>query len=53
MAEAPQPEPPQAWLARWKGRARQLKREVFALYLAVRDPRCPWYARLFAGMVGA
>lgn len=53
MAEAPQPEPPQAWLARWKGRARQLKREVFALYLAVRDPRCPWYARLFAGMVVA
>ncbi len=40
-------------LNRWKGRARRLKREVFALYLAVRDPRCPWYARLFAGLVVA
>ena len=43
----------ESWLARWKGRARALKREVYALYLAVRDPRCPWYARLFAGAVVA
>lgn len=53
MAEAPQAGRPASWLARWKGRARALKREVYALYLAVRDPRCPWYARLFAGMVVA
>ena len=32
----------------WKARARRLKAEVFALYLAYRDPRVPWYARLFA-----
>lgn len=43
----------QTWLARWQGRARALKREVYALYLAVRDPRCPWYAKVFAGLVVA
>jgi len=32
----------------WKQRARQLKTETYALYLAYRDPRVPWYARLFA-----
>jgi uncharacterized membrane protein YkvA (DUF1232 family) len=30
----------------WKERARLLKGEVFALYLAYRDPRVPWHARL-------
>ncbi len=35
----------------WKRRARQLKREVYALYLAYRDPRVPWYARVFAACV--
>jgi uncharacterized membrane protein YkvA (DUF1232 family) len=28
-----------------KSRARALKTEVHALYLAARDPRTPWYAR--------
>ena len=32
----------------WKQRARRLKTETYALYLAYRDPRVPWYARLFA-----
>jgi uncharacterized membrane protein YkvA (DUF1232 family) len=32
----------------WQNWARQLKRETYALYLAYRDPRVPWYARLFA-----
>jgi uncharacterized membrane protein YkvA (DUF1232 family) len=32
----------------WKKRARQLKQETYAVYLAYRDPRTPWYARLFA-----
>ena len=41
------------WLARWKDRARRLKREVYALYLAYRDPRVPWYARAFAAVVVA
>ena len=32
--------------------ARRLKTETLALYLAVRDPRTPWYARLVvAGIV--
>jgi uncharacterized membrane protein YkvA (DUF1232 family) len=33
---------------RWKDRARQLKLETYALYLACRDPRTPWYARVVA-----
>ena len=37
----------------WKHRARQLKVETFAIYLAFRDPRVPWYARLFAAGVVA
>ena len=35
----------------WKSRVRQLKRETYALYLVYRDPRTPWYARLFAACV--
>ncbi len=38
---------------KWKQRARQLKIEVYALYLAYRDPRVPWYARIFAAGVAA
>jgi len=37
----------------WKQRARQLKIETYAIYLAYRDPRVPWYARLFAAGVVA
>jgi uncharacterized membrane protein YkvA (DUF1232 family) len=37
----------------WKHRARQLKVETYAIYLAYRDPRVPWYARLFAAGVVA
>jgi uncharacterized membrane protein YkvA (DUF1232 family) len=46
-------EPKQATrlLARWKQRARQLKTETYALYLAYRDPRTPWYARVFAACI--
>jgi uncharacterized membrane protein YkvA (DUF1232 family) len=35
-------------LERW---ARRLKVEIYALYLAYRDPRVPWYARAFAALV--
>ena len=36
----------------WAGRARRLKVELFALYLAARHPRTPWYAKLVvAGFV--
>jgi uncharacterized membrane protein YkvA (DUF1232 family) len=41
-----------AILAELKQRARHLKAETFALYLAARDPRTPWYAKLLvAGIV--
>jgi len=36
------------FMERWKQRARHLKREVYALYLACKDPRVPWYARVLA-----
>jgi len=32
-------------LEQLKTRARALKKEVFAVYLAARDPRTPWYAK--------
>jgi uncharacterized membrane protein YkvA (DUF1232 family) len=39
-------------MARWRERTRRLRREVYALYLACRDPRVPWYAKaLAAGLV--
>lgn len=37
----------------WKRRARQLKTETYALYLASKDPRVPWYAKLIAVGVAA
>jgi uncharacterized membrane protein YkvA (DUF1232 family) len=36
-----------------KTRARKLKRETHVLYLAMRDPRTPWYARAIAAAVVA
>jgi uncharacterized membrane protein YkvA (DUF1232 family) len=39
-------------LAEFKQRARRLRAEPFALYLAARHPGTPWYAKLFvAGIV--
>jgi uncharacterized membrane protein YkvA (DUF1232 family) len=39
-------------LEKFNQRARHLKAETFALYLAARDPRTPWYAKLLvAGIV--
>jgi uncharacterized membrane protein YkvA (DUF1232 family) len=35
-------------LARIKDWARSLKRDSHAVYLAARDPRVPWYAKLLA-----
>jgi|ERR1700750_2525071 uncharacterized membrane protein YkvA (DUF1232 family) len=35
-------------LARIKDWARRLKRDSHAVYLAARDPRVPWYAKLLA-----
>jgi len=39
--------------ARWLEAASRLRQEVYALYLAYRDPRTPWYARAFAACVVA
>ncbi len=38
-------------LDKWKQSARRLKLEVYAIYLAYKDPRVPWYARFFAALV--
>ena len=38
-------------LARWKMQMRQLQAEVYAIYLAFRDPRVPWYAKAVAACV--
>ena len=40
----------QTW---WRAKTHYLKREVFALYLACRDPRVPWYAKALAAAVVA
>jgi uncharacterized membrane protein YkvA (DUF1232 family) len=38
-------------LERWKRRARQLSAQTYALYLAYRHPRTPWYAKVFAAII--
>ena len=38
-------------LERWKAWANRLKIEIYALYLAYRDPRTPWYAKVVAACV--
>lgn len=40
-------------IERLKSRARLLKRDAYALYIAARDPRVPWYAKVFLGLVVA
>ena len=36
---------------KWKEKAKVLKREVYTLYLAYKDPRVPWYAKVFSAFV--
>lgn len=38
---------------RLKEWAHRLRRDIYALYLAARDPRVPWYAKALAGLVAA
>ncbi|MBM4313226.1 MAG: DUF1232 domain-containing protein [Deltaproteobacteria bacterium] len=38
-------------LGSWKERVRALRKETFALYLACRHPRVPWYAKVLALIV--
>ena len=40
-------------LRRVKQWARAIKRDVVALWLAARDPRVPWFAKVLAGAVAA
>ena len=40
-------------LERWRDRVSRLKLETYALYLAYRDPRVPWYAKLVTACVVA
>ena len=40
-------------LQKWKQRAKGIKRDVYSLYLAYRDARTPWYAKVFAALVVA
>lgn len=42
-----------ALIAKLKDRARGLQREAYALYVAARDPRVPWYVKAFVGLVVA
>jgi uncharacterized membrane protein YkvA (DUF1232 family) len=35
----------------WKEKAKRLKTEVFALCLAMKDPRVPWYAKLLIALI--
>jgi uncharacterized membrane protein YkvA (DUF1232 family) len=37
----------------WKTKARQLKTNTYALYLAYRHPDVPWYAKVFSACVVA
>ena len=40
-------------VGRWKDSVKKFQVETYAVYLAYRDPRVPWYARLFAACVVA
>jgi uncharacterized membrane protein YkvA (DUF1232 family) len=42
-----------AWVKRLREWARLLKRDTYALYLAARDPRTPWYVKALAAVVVA
>lgn len=41
----------QSWIAKVKSWAERLEIEVIALYYAYRDPRTPWYAKLFCAYI--
>src|ERR671917_2791372 len=38
-------------LEMWKRWARRLSQQTYALYLAYRHPRTPWYAKVFAALI--
>jgi uncharacterized membrane protein YkvA (DUF1232 family) len=51
--QQPAPAQPTGLLARARQWARRIKRDTYALFLAVRDPRTPWYAKVVAASVVA
>jgi uncharacterized membrane protein YkvA (DUF1232 family) len=36
---------------KWQEKARRLKTELYVLYLALKDPRTPWYARALVAVI--
>jgi uncharacterized membrane protein YkvA (DUF1232 family) len=42
-----------SFIEKWKQRAQNLKKETYALLLAYKGPRTPWYAKFFTGLVVA
>jgi len=40
-------------VASWRERAKRLRTEVYALYLALGDRRVPWYAKLLVAVIVA
>ena len=47
----PQPHRRMGAIERWRSQAERLKMDTYAIYLAYKDSRTPWYARLFAACV--
>jgi uncharacterized membrane protein YkvA (DUF1232 family) len=43
----------ESFIVKWKQRVRDLKKETYALFLAYKDPRTPWYAKVLTGLVVA
>jgi uncharacterized membrane protein YkvA (DUF1232 family) len=41
----------EAAIEKWQAGTKRLKAEAYTLYLAYRDPRVPWYAKVFAALV--
>jgi uncharacterized membrane protein YkvA (DUF1232 family) len=41
------------WIQCAKEWARTVKRDAIALWIAARDPRTPWYAKVIAGFIAA
>jgi uncharacterized membrane protein YkvA (DUF1232 family) len=35
----------------WKIKSKQVKSEIYALYLAYKNPRTPWYAKVLAALI--
>jgi uncharacterized membrane protein YkvA (DUF1232 family) len=38
-------------IERWKKKTKHIKIEIYALYLAYKDPRVPWYAKVLVAVV--